>query len=608
MSQVTSPRTARAICRTELYWLVGAVVFGSILRLSFPGRMAVEHFDEGVYASNFWFGAEDEFSYPARYLYAPPLLPAVIEWTMILASLCGFTPTGFVPMIPCLIAGIAMIPSIWWVCRQWFGPTAGLVSAWIVASSDFHASYSRAALTDVPVCLFMLWAVYFTGRAFIDVGSAGSIVMRAKKSTASVRGSLPWREIGLAGLFTGLAWWTKYNGWLPLAIGFTAGVIWQMRMPRVERQIQRILICWILIAAIAIAVWSPVLWGLQKHGGYATVAANHRQYLVSGRGWANSAVTQLYNIGFYDDPFDIYKPLAGVPKLAVRPAFFFQWNAGSSFGFYRTLAGNGEWRLLVMNLVGDLFRYVAPLLIPLGSLLLSATICAVVLMRTRQPSLLWSVSLIASWFAGLTVATPFYYPYPRLVLPWLCATWICTGLAAQTWNDRKRENSGNSSFEFATTSPKILILIWVAICVCRLGTGSAQVWKDRTGVQKAAEKFAARIRQETSQSGFPENEAIVYVLGDPAIVFGLKAQGMPAVGPAQGLGFMQRPILRPTFVAFPPRDSAMSQEDREELSSYRFERVDGSPSTPSHLVVLDELGSPSMSVESAEMKLFRLIK
>ena len=116
------------VSRAEWWWLGGAVLLGVILRLSFPGQMAIEHFDEGVYASNFWFGEDEGYEYPARHLYAPPLLPLVIEWTMIIVSLCGFRPTGFVPMIPCLVAGLATIPSMWWVGRRWFGPTAGLIT------------------------------------------------------------------------------------------------------------------------------------------------------------------------------------------------------------------------------------------------------------------------------------------------------------------------------------------------------------------------------------------------------------------------------------------------------------------------------------------------
>ena len=275
----------RTISRTEWLWLLGAVLFGAILRLSFPGRMAVEHFDEGVYASNFWFEVEQGGEYPARHLYAPPLLPMAIEWTMIVASLCGIKPTGFIPMIPSLIAGLVTIPSLWWVGRRWFGPSAGIVAAWLVAASDFHASYSRAALTDVPVCLFMLWGVYFIWQA-LQSGTR--------------------RDILLAGLFTGLAWWTKYNGWLPLAIGLSGGAAWQLSLPRADRRLRQFFTRWLLVALTAFVIWSPVLWGLQKHGGYAAVAANHRQYvgnLDDFERWCDTALSQMRTIGAYDNWF-----------------------------------------------------------------------------------------------------------------------------------------------------------------------------------------------------------------------------------------------------------------------------------------------------------------
>ena len=308
MAANIQPSPTQTISRTELYWFAGAVIFGAIVRLSFPGRMAVEHFDEGVYASNFWLG-----EFPYRHLYAPPLLPACIEWTMIIAALCGIKPTGFIPMIPCLIAGIATIPSIWWICRRWFGPSAGLVSAWLVATSDFHTSYSRAALTDVPLCLFILWAVYFMGRALVASASGGIASVERKPSKREPKqSSYPWQHILMAGAFTSLAWWTKYNGWLPLAIGLTGGTLWQLLTPRAERQIRRVLVCWILIAGVAAVLWSPVLWDLQKHDGYASVAANHRQYVVGLAGWPTSAFRQLKNIVVYENPLEIlYTPFTG---------------------------------------------------------------------------------------------------------------------------------------------------------------------------------------------------------------------------------------------------------------------------------------------------------
>ena len=612
MDKTILPPATKLISRVELLWLWGAIAFGAFVRLSFPSRMAVEHFDEGVYASNFWFGPEDGFSYPARYLYAPPLLPAAIEWTMILASLCGIKPSGFIPMIPCLIAGIATIPSIWWVCRRWFGPVAGLTSAWMVATSDFHASYSRAALTDVPVCLFMLWAVYFLERAFSDFATKDVLPnAKSKQKSKLILANIPWRNIALASVFTALAWWTKYNGWLPLAIGLAGGTLGQILTPRTERRIFRMVGCWVLITSFAVIAWSPVLWGLQKHGGYAAVASNHRQYVLSfnaarfgsgwrGSSWQSSAWAQLNNIGHYENPLDVfYQPFQqqSFPRKTIT--------LNSRWLF--SLAKNGQWRILIPMLQGWAFTSVTPLLVPMGSLLLSATLCSVLIFRSPHSRLRLQLCLVAAWFAGLTFSTPFYYPYPRLALPWLFSTWICIGLAFQIWLSRAVRNDEKNEFVLTSSRFAVAMSVLFLALVMRLMCGSAYAWSDRANVQVISAKFAAAIKKETVTLGFPEDEAVVYVPGDPALFFGLKASGLPAVGPVQGLGFMQAPSQRPTFVAFPWRKSAMSEDDRDLLFSMRFERVDGGEERPSHIVLFDELLVADAGI-GLETKLFRLVK
>ena len=590
-----NPATAKkCIDQTELIWLAGAVIFGTILRLSFPGRMAIEHFDEGVYASNFWFGGNP---YPAQYLYAPPLLPSAIEWTMIIASLCGIKPTGFVPMIPSLAAGIATIPSIWWFGRRWFGSTAGLASAWLVATSDFHACYSRAALTDVPVCLFILWAVYYIGESFSKVAVRHGEVVKRGKSKAISPVPLPWKEILLAGVFTGLAWWTKYNGWLPLAIGLAGGTFWQMLTSPPDRRIRATLTCWILIALVACIVWSPVLWGLQKKeiGGYAAVAANHRQYIVGFKGWSDSALTQMYNIGKYENPLEIlYVPF-------INRGFRI-WHTQVDGQLAMNYLENGQWRGGVFVLQRLLFENLTPLFVPGISLLLSTWICARFLLKSRlQPQLLF-VCLVAAWFAGLTFATPFYHPYPRLVLPWLCSTWVCIAFWLQSCQLKKQpEDSVGVDGRKLT----IVVSTIVAAISIRLLCGSANVWQDRSGLQSMVGQFAGTIRTETSNKGFAENEAIIYVFAEPAIVFGLRSEGLHQVFPAGDLEFMHHPIQRPTYVAFSSTDSSMPRDMREDLMSARFERADGQLPHKSHLVTNEQARLP-FGVE--ETKLFRLFK
>ncbi len=91
--------------------------------------MAVEHFDEGVYASNLY--CPPQYQYPARYLYAPPLLPSLLEWFLIL----GGTPVA--AMAVNVLAGSLTVTSVWWVTRDGFGPVAALAATTLAATSGF---------------------------------------------------------------------------------------------------------------------------------------------------------------------------------------------------------------------------------------------------------------------------------------------------------------------------------------------------------------------------------------------------------------------------------------------------------------------------------------
>ena len=262
--QSTSDPREEPIARFELWAVVAITLLGAAVRFAFPSAMAIEHFDEGVYASNLLF-PDQGFRYPDRHLYAPSLVPALIEWSII-----AFGDKGIAPMLPSLLFGTLTIPLMWWVGRQWFGPLAGIAAATLLSLSDFHIAFSRSALTDVPLCFWLLLAVYLFERSF--------------------RG-LSWLSAIFAGVATGLAWWTKYNGWLPLAISFSGLMAWSLFAGRDQRHFKRRIAMWGCAALIAFAVWSPYWWSLPH--GYGEVASNHRQYLVGLSGWGAGFVRQI---------------------------------------------------------------------------------------------------------------------------------------------------------------------------------------------------------------------------------------------------------------------------------------------------------------------------
>ena len=107
----------------ECLLIGGIVLAGFGVRAAFPARMAVEHFDEGVYASNIWFDEEQGFHYPARHLYAPPLLPWLVEWSIVF-----FGATHWGTMLVGVISGTLTIGLCWWLVRSLCGIAPGLIA------------------------------------------------------------------------------------------------------------------------------------------------------------------------------------------------------------------------------------------------------------------------------------------------------------------------------------------------------------------------------------------------------------------------------------------------------------------------------------------------
>jgi predicted membrane-bound mannosyltransferase len=186
-----SPAATLRDRRLEAVLVILVILLGFGLRGLRPSAMAVEHFDEGVYASNLYSGHLDPpFAYPMRHLYAPPFFPALLEWAQIVAG------PGAVMWVNVVLGSLTVL-AVWWTTRCWFGRSAAIAAALLAATSEYHIAFSRMALTDVPLSLFMLLGVF-----------------------AGWKGVLTGRPLWIAagGTLAGVAWCTKYNGWLTLAI------------------------------------------------------------------------------------------------------------------------------------------------------------------------------------------------------------------------------------------------------------------------------------------------------------------------------------------------------------------------------------------------------
>lgn len=526
---------------SEIWAIVAITLVGAVVRFAFPSAMAVEHFDEGVYASNLLF-PDQGFKYPYRHLYAPSLVPALIEWSIILVG-----DQGIAPMLPSLLFGTLTIPLIWWVGRQWFGPLAGVAAATLLSLSDYHITFSRSALTDVPLCFWLLLAVYLFECSFRNLSCPIAIA---------------------AGVVTGLAWWTKYNGWLPLAISLSGLLAWSLFARRDERRFKHRALLFGLSATTALLVWSPYWWSLTQ--GYGEVAHNHRQYVVGVSGWWSGFVRQGESLLF-----------------GIRVATGVSWVT-----------------VFVMAMVA----------IPTGRSPLWNLSPRRLLAVSTDRRLRISEWLLAAWFWGMTLTTPLYRPYPRLAMPWVEATFL--GLSWLLF--------GSVRFESVRLrAKKVLLAIWTSavLIVGALPLFTATPWppkdywvagwQSRTGLAELAPKIHAILRQTTADDRkLSETHAVVYVFGEPGLFFHLPDDGL-AVKPAGDLSFVDIEATRrlPTFLVTGPhahRSQAFADEFAKRAN--QFELVASYPYDASDFVRLDDVSATQLRAhrEPLEVRLYRV--
>lgn len=566
-----APASAEPITQRELVLLAVIVLVGAALRLVALSHSAVEHFDEGVYASNLYFGAPD-FAYPQQSLYAPPLLPALIE-----AGMIAGVPPNVAALLPGFLAGCGTIAALWWFGRSWFGPAVGLAAATLAALSDFHVAYSAAALTDVLLGLWLVLAVDAIARAL-------------------ARDDFRW-AIG-AGLYTGLAWWTKYNGWLPLAIEAAALPLYWLIT---RRPILRKLGCFATTAAIAAAVWSPYYFSLQSSGGYGPIAANHAKYVVGLAGWLDSASRQIAAQHVMNGLLTGVS--LGLSLTLVR------WVVRKRSDSWLVALWEGGGTILMGLFLG----------FGITPLVLSAALAAIGILTgvrsvmrqrkidsdgTRQAI---ALCLLGAWWLGLLVATPCYWPYPRLTLPLQLVGWLGTAVLFQ----QAAKVEDDATFLPPPQWVGLLVFVSLIVGLCVVGSqfprslDPASV-QDRRGLQFIGEEI---------RRGLPAaDKRAVYVQGEPAIFFQLAAVGEPLIVPVKDIPAAPatidgRPI--PTYLVVGPHTRRDPQFQRHwNAARVRWELIQSHDYEPSPIVWLDlhnpREPDPSNKEELNRVEVYRL--
>lgn len=601
------------------WWLVGLLFLTGLgLRAAFPSRLAVEQFDEGVYASNVFFtGETGDERYPEQHLYAPPLLPEVIFFVMSIAG-----PSNAAAISVNIIAGSLMVPLVWWVGRNWFGPAGGLASATLVALNDVHIFFSRTALTDILLCFFLTAAVQFICVA---------LTTRSRFAVLS------------AGAVTGLAWWTKYNGWLPLAIGLAGLVPWRLlgRLPgwttdqtgRLNlapniRLLAGSLARWGIVALVAFLIWLPWLRLLDARGGYAAIAANHRGYIVGLAGWWDSLVAQTAKL----------HSLSGSLSNSALPAALFVTLIYVKFSVPRF-----TWNRLLSNrriLIGVLLICCMPVIFGLPETLCVLTAAAafsvlrrkrpagdVELSSSRQVLAGW---LVTAWFVGLLATTPLYTPYPRLTLPFLTVCWLGAGMWVGSVRDQfaviadkvsvgkviRSENQLPNDLPAvvpAATYMREALLFSGLVALTILPVAffrSVPGWQSRTSLADQTPSILDAICENVGvnrQTGLDRFAISTYA--DPALLFQMRLAGVSLVSPLVNLNFARPeapPPLIPRFVLIGPRAGQTAGfDDQFAAAQSRLELIATYHYRPSDLVILDGAHAPD-SKSDEELKLYRV--
>lgn len=441
--------------KTEIALVAGFFALGLVLRCWHLDRESVEHFDEGIYASALWYDGLVGSPYPAREFYAPPMLSGMID-------VCDIVSGGsrYAPFLPSLLFGSLSIIVFWRMARAWFGVAAGLFVAAVVSMSDFHIIYSRMALTDVA-CLFWIATSVYLG------------------TVAVARSS--FRTAVFSGVACGIAWWTKYTGWLPLAILISGTTLWWIWRGRKALSTIRVLSILATIAVFAFATFAPWLWQLQAVGGYSAVTKNHAGY-AQALSWA-SAEVWIEHLGQHLAGQFWHDGMSGAFSLGIGmlAAAWYRWNsAGCSTGNADAgdsskarnaggpFAGGYPPRWLMIRfavaavaLMVFALRIWTPLLLlslalgGFGGIFLWPVLDRAWLRRTTRdlsptsegalplsrgdilaapvidPALGYCITL--AWFCGMLLVTPLYHPYARLFFPLLASVWLAAAGGVSWW-------------------------------------------------------------------------------------------------------------------------------------------------------------------------------
>jgi dolichyl-phosphate-mannose-protein mannosyltransferase len=459
-----------SVSAVELIVVLMLAVSGLALRGWAISRVGLDHFDEGVYAisASGLLRSHGAFQlYPEQEKFSPPLFFSLVAMSYAVNG----GPSDTAALAVNVLLGAATILLVWWIGRQWFGAATGVFAAALVAFSEFHIALSRSALTDVTFLFLFALAVFTATRALVT-----------QRITAGI----------LAGIVIGLAWNTKYHGWLVLPVVGTALAFswWRSRQPHLfEKEPLKI---WLIMGGTAALAYLP--WALfveAQPGGYAALA-QHQKILLDPHWFAN-LWRQVESQVYLDGALNRCAPFIGLLGALLVD---------------RQLAGHSWKRFSALVVI------LGVLVLTLGVFVTTALLALLALADLIRIDNPFPRIVVLVWFTAFLLLTPVYAPYPRLLLPLMLAAYLGGG----QWLIRFIRRYGNST---APVWPGLAVTIAAMAAVLAISSflpDLSNPWAPSRSMVEAAEQMAKLIPQETE----------VLVIGEPSLAFYLDRAGRKA--------------------------------------------------------------------------------
>ena len=492
--------TAERLARREIAVLLVLIGIAAGLRGYRFSDLGLIHFDEGPYCTSALWVLQPPGQrelYPDQQILSPP-----VHFTLVgLAYLLSGGARDMAAIAVSVVFGVATVPLVWWSARRLSGAGAGLAAATFLTFSNYHIAYSRMALTDVLFAFFFLVSIH-------------AMVVAVE------RASLGWSI--LAGLLVGLAWNTKYHGWLSLCVTWAALVpAWMLHRRGVHKPGRRIL-CLLTVTVLAGLCYLPWALYVEYEGvGYLTLLRHHRSFL--SHDWLGHPSAQAACQWYFDGWCSRLSPVLAVLACAV--------GSGVNRGIETVLPG-----ALLVGLVSGLALGGA------GAAALAALAAVLILIRSRS----YRAWVMVVFLASLFLATLLYHPFPRLAMPLVLGCYIVAGVfgeVAMGGSARHfRVKPVASRWARRLVWPVALAVALAAVLVFKDVRLPPRTWMATGGLRAVAAEISAMV---------PPNARIV--VGEGPLMFYLRVAGHDVVHVGFGDGLPVQTIDRaraggrPTF-------------------------------------------------------------